>query len=72
MYRGESLVSFLQRHDIIKIGLKQKGNVLCVVQPTVCSKLDVYDIQPLKLDTCNKLATIFALFPVLSLGYAHA
>ena len=72
MYCRESLVSFLHRHDIIEMVPKQKGNVLCVVQPTVCSTLGVYDIQPLKLDTCNKLATIFALFPVLSLGYAHA
>ena len=31
----ESLVSFLRKHDIIKIGLKQKGNVLRIVQPTV-------------------------------------
>ena len=69
MYRGESLVSLLRKHDVIE---KQKGNVLCVVQPTVCSTLGVYDIQPPKLDTCNKWATIFALFPVLSLGYAHA
>ena len=35
MYRGESLVSFLRKHDVIKIGLKQKGNVLRVVQPTM-------------------------------------
>ena len=33
IYRGESLVSFLRKHDVIKIGLKQKGNVLRVVQP---------------------------------------
>ena len=33
MYRGESLVSFLRKHDVIKIGPKQKGNVLRVVQP---------------------------------------
>ena len=35
MYRRESLVSLLRKHDVIKIGLKQKGNVLHVVQPTV-------------------------------------
>ena len=35
MYRGESLVSFLCKHDVIKIGPKQKGNVLRVVQPTM-------------------------------------
>ena len=45
MYRGESLVSFLHKHDVIEIGLKQKGNVLCGVQPTMCSTLSVYDIQ---------------------------
>ena len=35
MYHAESLVSFLHKHDVIKIGPKQKGNVLHVVQPTV-------------------------------------
>jgi len=34
MYRGESLVSFLRKHDVIKIGLKPKGNVMRVVQPS--------------------------------------
>ena len=32
MYRVESLVSFLRKHDVIKIEQKQKGNVLRVVQ----------------------------------------
>ena len=27
MYRAESLVSFVRKHDVIKIGQKQKGNV---------------------------------------------
>ena len=31
MYHRESLVSFLHKHDIIKIRLKQKGNVLRIV-----------------------------------------
>ena len=44
--RVESLVSILRRHDVIEIGLKQKGNVLRVFQPTVRSTLGVYDIQP--------------------------
>ena len=44
--RVESLVSILRRHDVIEIGLKQKGNVLHVFQPTVRSTLGVYDIQP--------------------------
>ena len=35
MYHTESLVSFLRKHDVIKIGPKQKGNVLCVVKPTM-------------------------------------
>ena len=35
MYRMESLVSFLRKHDVMKIGPKQKGNVLRVVQPVV-------------------------------------
>ena len=35
MYRAESLVSFLRKHDVIKIGPEQKGNILPVVQPTM-------------------------------------
>ena len=46
MYRRESLVSFLCKHDVIKIGLKQRVNILFVVQPTMCSTLSVYDIHP--------------------------
>ena len=46
MYRRESLVYFLRKHDVIEIGLKQKDNVLQVVQPTIRSTLGVYDIQP--------------------------
>ena len=38
MYRTESLVSFLRKHDVIKIGPKQKGNVLRVVQPTMLQR----------------------------------
>ena len=38
----ESLVSFLCKHDIIEIGLKQKGNVLHVVQPTKASLPPLY------------------------------
>lgn len=30
---------FLCKHDIIEIGLEQKGNVLCVIQPTMHSTL---------------------------------
>ena len=67
MYRRESLVPFLRKHDVIKMGVKQKSNVLCVVQPTMRSTLGVYDIQPPKLDTCSKLVATFALFPVLNL-----
>ena len=45
IYRAESLVSFLRKHDVIKIGPKQKGNVLRVVQlimlqHSVCMILD--------------------------------
>ena len=46
MYRWESLVSFPRKHDVIEMVLKQKGNILCVVQPTMRSTLGVYDIQP--------------------------
>ena len=47
MYRVESLVSFLRKHDVIKIGLKQKGNVLRVIQPTMlqCSVCMIFDAQ---------------------------
>ena len=38
MYRVESLVSFLHKHDVIKIGPKQKGNVLHIVQPTTLQR----------------------------------
>ena len=46
MYRWESLVSFFHKHDVIQMVLKQKGNILCVVQPTMHSTLGVYDIHP--------------------------
>ena len=39
MYRVESLVPFLHKHDVIKIGPKQKGNVLHIVQPTTLQRL---------------------------------
>ena len=42
MYRVEGLVSFLRKHDVIKIGAEQKGNILRVVQPTMSSTLGVY------------------------------
>ena len=47
MYRGESLVSFLRKHDVIKIGPKQKGNVLHVVQPTMlqCSVCMIFNAR---------------------------
>ena len=45
MYRAESLISFLRKHDVIKIRPEQKGNILRVVQPTMSSTLGVYDIQ---------------------------
>ena len=44
MYRGESLVSFLRKHDLIKMEPKQKGNILrCSIN--YASTLDVYDIR---------------------------
>ena len=47
MYRGESLVFFfLCKHDVIKIGLKQKGNNLHIVQSTMHSMLGVCDLRP--------------------------
>ena len=62
MYLTESLVSFLRKHDVIKIGPKQKGNILRVVQPTMSSMLGVYDIRPPIADTCIKLPATFAPF----------
>ena len=46
MYGWESLVSFLHKHDVIEIELKQKGNILHVAQLTMRSTLGVYDIRP--------------------------
>jgi len=46
----ESLVFFPHDHDVIEIGtefLEQKGNILLVVQPTMCSPLSMYDICPM-------------------------
>ena len=48
--RNANRYLFSCEHDIpvIKVGpefLEQKGNVLCVVQPTMCSMLGVSDIQ---------------------------
>ena len=38
MYCRESLVSFVRKHDVIKIGPIQKGNVLRVAQPTMLQR----------------------------------
>jgi len=38
MYRAESLVSLLRKHDVIKTGPEQKGSVLHVVQPTMLQR----------------------------------
>ena len=43
--RGEPGI-YLRKHDVIEIGLKQKGNILRFIQPTVRSTLGVYDIEP--------------------------
>ena len=45
LYHTESLVSFLHKHDVIKIGQKQKGNILRIVllimlQHSVCMLFD--------------------------------
>ena len=76
IYNWESLVSFLHKHDVIKIGLKQKGNVLRIFQLTTCTCVLQRSVCMIfvtrYLDTCNKLPATFALFPVLNLGYAHA
>ena len=47
VYVGRAWYLFSRDHD--KIGpkfLEQKSNVFCIVQPTMCSMLGVYDIQP--------------------------
>ena len=69
IYRGESLVSFLRKHDVIKIGPKQKGNVFACCSTNCASTLSMDARQ---LDTCSKLFATFALFPFLSRRYAHA
>ena len=61
MLCGESLVSFLHKYDVIKIGPEQKGNILHVVQLIMRSTLSVCDIRP---DTSSKFP---ALLPFLSL-----
>ena len=71
MYTRGELGIFLRRLDVIEIGLKQKGNVLQIVQPTMCSTLSVYDIQPPIAGYVSELAAT-TLFLVLGLGYAHA
>ena len=42
MYHRESLVSFLRKYDVIKIGLKQKGNIFqpTMLQRSVCMIFD--------------------------------
>ena len=40
---------FSRDHDVIEIRsefLEQKGSILRIIQPTLCSKLDVYDMAP--------------------------
>ena len=71
MYRGESLVSFLCKHDVIKIGLKQKGNVLCVIQPTMLQRSVCMIFDARYLDTCSKLSATFVPFSFLSLIRPH-
>ena len=41
MYRRENQVSFVCKYDVTEIGLKQNGNVLCVVHPSVCVIFDL-------------------------------
>ena len=64
MYRRESLVSFLHKHDIIKIGPKQNA-MFCVLLTNYASMLGVYDIQR------SKLPNIFAVILVPESPYAH-
>ena len=50
MYARRVWYLFSRDRDVIKIGpefLEQKGNVLCVVRPTMHSVFGVYDIHPL-------------------------
>ena len=64
MYMGKVWYLLSRDHDVIKIEaefLEQKGNVLHVVQPTMCSTLSVYDIHT--PTACSKLPATFALYP---------
>ena len=45
MYRGESQVSFVCKHDVIKIGSKQKGKFFAHCSTNYAITLSVYDIQ---------------------------
>ena len=38
IHRVESQVAFLRKHDVIKIGQKQKSNVMRVIQPTTLQR----------------------------------
>ena len=70
IYRGGSLVSFLCKHDVIKIHCRTKTerqHFACC--STNCASTLGMDAQ--QLDTCSKLFATFALFPFLSRGYAH-
>ena len=62
--RGESLVSLLREHDVIKIGPEQKGNFCALFNQLCVQPLMCMIFNPQQLD---KLPIGFALFPVLSL-----
>ena len=49
--------------------LEQKGNFLCIVQPTMCSMFSVYDIcLPIRVVSCPLPLLIFMFW---TFGYAH-
>ena len=73
MYTWRAWCLFSRDHDIIKIGpefLEQKGNVLCVIQPTLRSTLNLYDIRPpIVIYVSCSLPSFFSLFWVF--WYVH-
>ena len=65
VYTGRAWYLFSREDDVIKIGIEQKGKVLCIIQPpTLHSMLSLYDIHP---PVARYVAAMVALFPVLSL-----
>ena len=82
MYAGRAWYLFSRDHDVIKIGpefLEQKGNVLCVVHPTMHSTLRVSNVVSFPLPLLFSLFWVFeyahtqlrSFYPLSTLDAAH-